>query len=314
MVATIIFVILAIVAVVLVAKAIVIVPQQSAYIVERLGRYSATLEAGLHILTPFIDRVAYKVPLQEIPMDTDPQGAITADNVSVQLDGVLYYRITDAHAAAYGTSDYETAIEMLAKTTLRSEVGKRELDKLLEERSTINTAVVAALDEAGSSWGVKVMRYEVKDITPPTHVLEAMQMQLTAERQKRALIARSEGQRAEEINLAEGKKAAAIAESEGEKAAAINRAEGEAAAILAVAEASAQALEKIGAASQTAGGEKAMQLKVAEQYVAAFANIAKQGNTVVVPANMGDLASLITGAMSITKGVGVGATQPTRLG
>lgn len=314
MVATIIFVILAIVAVVLVAKSVVIVPQQSAYIVERLGRYSATLDAGLHILAPFIDRVAYKVPLQEIPMDTDPQGAITADNVTVTMDGVLYYRVTDAHAAAYGTSDYETAIEMLAKTTLRSEVGKRELDKLLEERSTINTAVVAALDEAGSSWGVKVMRYEVKDILPPQNVLEAMQMQLTAERQKRALIARSEGQRAEEINLAEGKKAAAIAESEGEKAAAINRAEGEAAAILAVAEASAQALEKIGAASQTSGGEKAMQLKVAEQYVAAFGNIAKQGTTVVVPANMGDLASLITGAMSITKGAGLAGALPTRIG
>jgi len=314
MVATIIFAILAVVAIVLVAKAVVIVPQQSAFLVERLGRYSETLDAGLHILVPFIDRIAYKVPLQEIPMDTDPQGAITADNVTVTLDGVLYYRVTDAHAAAYGTSDYETAIEMLAKTTLRSEVGKRELDKLLEERSTINTAVVAALDEAGASWGVKVMRYEVKDIIPPQNVLEAMQMQLTAERKKRALIAQSEGQRTEEINLAEGKKAAAIAESEGEKAAAINRAEGEAAAILAVAAATAEALEKIGAASQTAGGEKAMQLKVAEQYVAAFGNIAKEGNTVVVPANMGDLAGLITSAMSITKGVGLGGSNPTRIG
>jgi len=304
MIGTTIFIILAIVAVVLLAKSIVIVPQQSAYIVERLGRYAGTLEAGLHILTPFIDRIAYKVPLQEIPMDTDPQGAITADNVTVTLDGVLYYRVTDPHAAAYGTSDYETAIEMLAKTTLRSEVGKRELDKLLEERGAINTAVVAVLDEAGTSWGVKVLRYEVKDITPPENVLRAMQLQLTAEREKRALIARSEGQRAEEINLAEGKKAAAIAESEGEKTAAINRAQGEAAAILTVAEASAQALEKIGAAANTPGGEKAMQLKVAEQYVGAFANIAKEGNTVVVPADMGNLAGLITGAMSITKGVG----------
>ena len=304
MLATIVMVIVAIVAVVLVAQSIRIVPQQSAFIVERLGRYAGTLEAGLHVLVPFVDRVAYKVPLQEIPMDTEPQGAITADNVTVTLDGVLYYQVTDPKAAAYGTSDYETAIEMLAKTTLRSEVGKRELDRLLEERSTINTAVVAALDEASQSWGVKVLRYEVKDIVPPTNVLHAMQLQLTAEREKRALIARSEGQRAEEINLAEGKKAAAIAESEGEKTAAINRAQGEAAAILAVSEATAKALEQIGAAAQTPGGERAMQLKVAEQYVGAFGNIAKAGNTVVVPANMSDLAGLITGAMSITGGVG----------
>lgn len=308
MVAIIITAVLAIVVLVALAQSVKIVPQQTAFIVERLGKYHATLSAGLHILIPFVDRVAYEVPLQEIPMDTDPQGAITADNVTVTLDGVLYYQVTDAHAAAYGTSDYETAIEMLAKTTLRSEVGKRELDKLLEERASINTAVVAVLDQAGLNWGVKVLRYEVKDIVPPESVLRAMQMQLTAEREKRALIARSEGTRTEEINLAEGKKQAAIAESEGEKQAAINRAQGEAAAILAVAEATAKALEAVGAVARTEGGEKAMQLKVAERYVDAFSNIAKKGNTVVVPADMSNMASLITGSMGILSQVKNGAT------
>lgn len=293
--------VLALVAAVVVAKCIRIVPQQSAFVVERLGKFHAVLEAGFHVLIPFVDRVAYRVPLQEIPMDTEPQSAITRDNVTVTLDGVLYYQVTDPRQAAYGTSNFETAIEMLAKTTLRSEVGKRELDKLLEERATINTAVISALDEAALNWGVKVLRYEVKDITPPDNVLKAMEMQLTAEREKRARIARSEGQRSEEINLAEGKKQAAIAESEGEKAAAINRAEGEAAAILSVAIATAEALEKVAAATNKEGGQTAVQLKVAEKYVEAFGNIAKEGNTVVVPANMGDLGSLITGAMGILK-------------
>lgn len=291
----------AIFAVVMVMKCIRIVPQQSAFIVERLGKYHATLTAGLHILIPFVDRVAYRIPLQEIPMDTDPQAAITRDNVTVTLDGVLYYQVTNPQAAAYGTSDFETAIEMLAKTTLRSEVGKRELDRLLEERTTINTAVVSALDEASSVWGVKVLRYEVKDITPPEVVLRAMQLQLTAEREKRALIAKSEGQKTEQINLAEGEKSAKIAESEGAKQAAINRAEGEAQAMRLVAEATAQAFEKIAESIQKPGGDQALQLKVAEQYIQAFGHIAKEGNTVVVPANMGDMASLITGALAIAK-------------
>ncbi len=301
MISTLVAVLVALVAVVAIIKCVRIVPQQSAFIVERLGKYHDTLHAGLHILIPFVDRVAYRVPLQEIPMDTDPQGAITRDNVTVTIDGVLYYQVTDPHAAAYGTSDFETAIEMLAKTTLRSEVGKRELDRLLEERSTINAAVVGALDEASQGWGVKVLRYEVKDITPPESVLHAMQLQLTAEREKRALIARSEGQRAEQVNLAEGEKSAAIAASEGDKTAAINKAQGEAQALTMVAEATAQAIEKIAAAIQRPGGEQAIQLKVAEQYVGAFGNIAKAGNTVVVPADMSNLASLITGAMSIVK-------------
>jgi len=301
MIATIIAVLLALFAVVTIIKCIRIVPQQSAFIVERLGKFHATLDAGLHILIPFVDRVAYRVPLQEIPMDTDPQAAITKDNVTVTIDGVLYYQVTDPQSAAYGTSDFEAAIEMLAKTTLRSEVGKRELDRLLEERGTINAAVVSALDEASQGWGVKVLRYEVKDITPPESILHAMQMQLTAEREKRALIARSEGQRAEQVNLAEGEKSAAIAASEGNKLAAINKAEGEARALTMVAEATAEAIEKIASAIQKPGGEQAIQLKVAEQYVGAFGNIAKQGTTVVVPADMSNLASLITGAMSIVK-------------
>ncbi len=301
---TAIAVVFLIAAIVTVVKAVRIVPQQSAYVVERLGKYFGTLEAGLHFLIPFVDRVAYEVPLQEIPLDEGTAlSAITRDNVTVSIDGVLYYQVTDARQAAYGTADYEAAIEVLAKTTLRSEVGKRDLDKLLEDRQSINTAVISALDEAALNWGVKVLRYEVKDITPPESVLKAMQMQMTAEREKRALIARSEGQRTEEINLAEGKKKAAIAESEGEREAAVNRAEGEAAAVRAMASATAEALERVAQALQKPGGQQAVELKVAERYVDAFANIAKQGTTVVVPANMSDLSGLITSAMSVMKGV-----------
>lgn len=289
----------AVIVAVTVAKGIRIVPQQSAYVVERLGKYHATLEAGLHILIPYIDRVAHRIPLQEIPMDTEPQTAITRDNVTVTVDGVLYYQVTDAQAAAYGTSNFRMAIEMLAKTTLRSEIGKRELDRLLEERGAMNAAVVAALDEASQGWGVKVLRYEVKDITPPASVRAAMEMQLTAEREKRAVIAKSEGERTQQVNVAEGEKSAAIAASEGDKQAAINRAEGEALALKLVAEATAEAIEKVASAIQKPGGEDAIRLKVAEQYVQAFGNIAKQGNTVVVPANLGELATLITSAMNI---------------
>jgi regulator of protease activity HflC (stomatin/prohibitin superfamily) len=301
---TIIGLILLGVAITTVVKAVRIVPQQSVYIVERLGKYNGKLEAGLHFLVPFVDRVAYSMPLQEIPLETPVQTAVTKDNVSVELTAVLYFQVTDPESAAYGTADFEQAIELLARTTLRSEVGKRELDTLLQDRQTINSAVVSALDEAAATWGVKVLRYEVMEITPPESVMTAMQMQMTAEREKRARIARSEGQRTEEINLAEGKKAAAIAESEGEKQSAINRAEGEAAAVRAMASATADALNKVAEATQTKGGAEAIQLKVAERYVDAFANIAKQGTTVVVPANMSDLPSLITSAMSVVKGVG----------
>ncbi len=288
-----------VVAVIFVAKTIIVVPQQSAYVIERVGRYAGTLEAGLHIVLPFVDRIAYRLSLKEVPYDVDPQVCITRDNSQVKIDGILYYQVTDARLASYGTSNFETAIEQLAKTTLRSEAGKRDLDKLLEERSTINLAVVAALDEASPGWGVKVLRYEIKDIVPPESVLKAMEKQITAEREKRALIAKSEGEKAQAINVAEGERAAAIACSEGDKAAAINRAQGEAQAILLVAEASAGSIRMTAQAIESQGGERAVSLKVAEQYVAAFSNIAKQGNTVVVPANFGDLASLINGALAV---------------
>ncbi len=278
------------VVVVVIGKGIVIVPQQMAFVVERLGRYNGTLDAGLHIIIPIIDRIAYRHSLKEVPLDVAPQVCITRDNTQVQIDGILYYQVTDAKLASYGNENYTMAIESLAKTCLRSEVGRRELDKLLEERATINVAVVSALDEASITWGVKTLRYEIKDITPPHDVLASMQLQMTAEREKRAVIAK-----------AEGDKQAAIASSEGEKQAAINAATGQAEAIRLVAEANADAIAKVAAATELAGGMQAVNLKVAEQYVEAFAQIAKEGNTVVIPANLADLGSLITSAMSVVK-------------
>ncbi len=278
------------VVVVVIGKGIVIVPQQMAFVVERLGRYNGTLDAGLHIIIPVIDRIAYRHSLKEVPLDVAPQVCITRDNTQVQIDGILYYQVTDAKLASYGNENYTMAIESLAKTCLRSEVGRRELDKLLEERATINVAVVSALDEASITWGVKTLRYEIKDITPPHDVLASMQLQMTAEREKRAVIAK-----------AEGDKQAAIASSEGEKQAAINAATGQAEAIRLVAEANADAIAKVAAATELAGGMQAVNLKVAEQYVEAFAQIAKEGNTVVIPANLADLGSLITSAMSVVK-------------
>jgi regulator of protease activity HflC (stomatin/prohibitin superfamily) len=298
---TILFVLILVFGFMVLKNSIVIVPQQSIYVVERIGKYSQSLDAGLSFLIPFIDRVAYRHSLKEVPYDVAPQVCITRDNSQVQIDGILYYQVTDARMASYGTSNFEMAIEQLAKTTLRSEVGKRELDRLLEDRMAINQSVVAALDEASPSWGVKVLRYEVKDIVPPESVLRAMQMQITAEREKRALIAKSEGEREQAINVATGEKAAAIAESEGQKMAAVNRASGEAEALLLVAEATAASIRKVAAAIQSDGGEQAIALKVAEQYVAAFANIAKTGNTVVVPGNLGDMSGLIASAMGIMK-------------
>jgi regulator of protease activity HflC (stomatin/prohibitin superfamily) len=282
-----------------VIRSIRIVPQQTVFIVERLGKFHEQLDAGLHFLVPFIDRVAYKHSIKEVPMDVAPQTCITKDNTQAQIDGILYYQVTDPSLASYGTANYEFAIEQLAKTMLRSEAAKRELDRLLEARSEINQAVVAALDEASGAWGVKVLRYEVKDITPPETILHAMELQIKAEREKRALIARSEGQRQEAMNKAEGEQKSAVMISDGEKQAAVNRAEGEARAITLVAEATASAIRSIASAIQTEGGEKAIQLKVAEQYVTSFGNIAKAGNTVVVPADMGNMAGLITAAMSI---------------
>lgn len=293
------FATLLVLAIVFVSRFIVIVPQQSAYVVERLGRYHTTLHAGLAFVIPFIDRIAYRHVLKEVPYDVAPQVCITKDNSQVQVDGILYYQITDAQLASYGTSNFQQAVEQLAKTTLRSEVGKRTLDTLLEERSAINTSVVAALDEASLGWGVKVLRYELKDIVPPESVLKAMERQITAEREKRALIAKSEGERAQAVNVAEGEKTAMIASSEGDKQAAINRAKGKAEAITVVAEANAKAIRVVAEALETAGGDRAASLKVAEQYVTAFAQIAKEGNTIVIPSNLSDLAGMITGAMAV---------------
>ncbi|MEM5276941.1 stomatin-like protein [Cupriavidus taiwanensis] len=293
--------------IVLIAKGIKIVPQQHAWVLERLGRYHATLTPGLSIVVPFVDRVAYKHVLKEIPLDVPSQVCITKDNTQLQVDGVLYFQVTDPMKASYGSSNFVVAITQLSQTTLRSVIGKLELDKTFEEREFINHSVVNALDEAASNWGVKVLRYEIKDLTPPKEILHAMQAQITAEREKRALIAASEGRRQEQINLASGAREAAIQKSEGEKQAAINTAQGEAQAILAVAEANAQAIQKIGNAIRTEGGMDAVNLKVAEEYVAAFGNLAKQGNTLIVPGNLGEMSSMIASALQIVKGQKAGA-------
>ncbi|MFM0051017.1 SPFH domain-containing protein [Caballeronia grimmiae] len=301
--------ILLVIAIVIVVNTVKIVPQQHAWVLERLGRYHATLTPGLNIVLPFVDRIAYKHILKEIPLDVPSQVCITRDNTQLQVDGVLYFQVTDPMKASYGSSNFVIAITQLSQTTLRSVIGKLELDKTFEEREYINHSIVNALDEAASNWGVKVLRYEIKDLTPPKEILHAMQAQITAEREKRALIAASEGRKQEQINLASGAREAAIQKSEGERQAAINQAQGEASAILAVAEANAQAIEKIGAAIQTAGGMEAVNLKVAEQYVGAFANIAKTGNTLIVPGNMSDMSSMIASALAIVKGEGGGVIR-----
>lgn len=284
---------------VVIKSAVLVIPQQHAYVIERLGKYYGTLTAGLNLIIPFVDRIAYRHTLKEVPYDVEPQVCITRDNSQVKIDGILYFQVTDARLASYGTSDYEMAIEQLAKTTLRSEVGQRDLDKLLEERAAINNAVVSALDEASLGWGVKVLRYEVKDIVPPESVLQAMEMQITAERRKRALIAQSEGERAQAVNVAEGQKSAMVAQSEGDRQAAINQASGQAEAILMVAQANAEAIRLVAQALEQQGGDRAAALKVAEQYVAAFGNIAKTGTTVVIPSNLADLAGLVQGALAV---------------
>ena len=291
--------IILVLAIVFVTQAVKVVPQQSAWVLERFGKYNRTLLPGLNIIVPFVDRVAYRHSLKEIPMDVPSQVCITRDNTQLQVDGVIYFQVTDPMKASYGSSNFVFAITQLAQTSLRSVIGKLELDRTFEEREMINTQVVSALDEAAANWGVKVLRYEIKDLVPPAEILRAMQAQITAEREKRALIAASEGRKQEQINIATGEREASIARSEGEKQAAINRAQGEAAAILSIAEANATAVRQIGEATQAEGGMNAVNLKVAEQYVAAFQNMAKNSNTLVVPANMGDLSTLVTGAMKI---------------
>ena len=294
--------IIVIIAALFIKLAIKVVPQQNAWVIERLGKYHGTLAPGLNFIMPFLDRVAYRHGLKEIPMDVPSQVCITRDNTQLQVDGILYFQVTDPMRASYGASNYVVAITQLAQTTLRSVIGKLELDKTFEERDLINAKVVAAIDEAALNWGVKVLRYEIKDLTPPAEILRSMQAQITAEREKRAVIATSEGKRQEEINLAEGQKQAAIAKSEGEKQAAINNAQGQAAAITEVANATAVALARIGTAIRQPGGEQAVQLKVAERAVEAYSQLASQARTtLVVPSNMTEVSALISSAMKMVQ-------------
>jgi regulator of protease activity HflC (stomatin/prohibitin superfamily) len=295
-------VILLVIAAIFITRALKVVPQQHAWVVERLGKYERTLSPGLNILVPFIDKVAYKHVLKEIPLDIASQVCITRDNTQLQVDGILYFQVTDAMRASYGSSNFIVAISQLAQTTLRSVIGKLELDKTFEERDIINAQVVAAIDEAALNWGVKVLRYEIKDLTPPKEILHAMQQQITAEREKRALIAASEGRRQEQINIATGEREAFIARSEGEKQAVINKAQGEAQSITAVAEATAQAIERVAAAIRQPGGAEAVQLKVAEKAVDAYARVASDATTtLIVPSNMTEVSSLITSAMKMVQ-------------
>jgi regulator of protease activity HflC (stomatin/prohibitin superfamily) len=286
-------------AVVFVIEGIRVVPQQYAWVVERLGKYHETLQPGLNVIIPVIDRVAYKHSLKEVPFDVPEQVCITKDNTQLAVDGIVYYQVMDAKLASYGTSDYIMAITQLAQTTLRSEIGKMELDRVLESRDEINRSVVSVLDQAGRPWGIKVLRYEVKSLTPPEAILRAMQQQITAEREKRALIAKSEGQKQEEINLAEGSKQSDILKSEGEKTAQINKAQGEATAIRLIAEATAAAVTTVAEAMNTPGGMNAANLKVAELYIGAFGNLAKAGNTLIVPTDLSDVSSVIASAMTV---------------
>jgi regulator of protease activity HflC (stomatin/prohibitin superfamily) len=283
------------------AKTAVVVPQQNAYIVERLGKYSGTLNAGFHILVPFMDVVRYRMSLKENAIDIPEQICITKDNVQVGVDGVLYMKILNPERSSYGIADYTFAITQLAQTTLRSEVGKIELDRTFEERTNINTAVVSELDKATEPWGVKVMRYEIKNITPPKDVLAAMEKQMRAEREKRAVVLTSEGNRDAAINTAEGSKQQVIKASEATKQQHINEAQGEAAAILAVAEATAEGIRKIAESIQAPGGFEAVQLRVAEQYIEQFGKLAKEANTLVLPANLSDVGSMLTLAMNVIK-------------
>ena len=295
-------VIILVIAVIFISRSIKVVPQQHAWVIERLGKYHGTLSPGLNFLVPFIDRVAYKHVLKEIPLDIPSQVCITRDNTQLQVDGILYFQVTDAMRASYGSSNYIMAISQLAQTSLRSVIGKLELDKTFEERAIINSQVVAAIDEAALNWGVKVLRYEIKDLTPPKEILLAMQSQITAEREKRALIAASEGRRQEQINIATGEREAFIARSEGEKQAVINKAQGDAQSILAVAEATGQAIERIAAAIRQPSGEQAVQLKVAEKAVDAYSRVASNATTtLIVPSNMTEVSTLIASAMTMVR-------------
>ena len=301
--AFIVFVFLALFVFYLVAKTAVVVPQQHAFVVERLGRFAGVLDAGFHILVPFVDVIRYRHVLKEQAMDIPEQVCITKDNVQVAVDGILYLKVMDPERASYGISNYNFAITQLAQTTLRSEVGKIDLDRTFEERTNINAAVVSEIDKATEPWGVKVLRYEIKNITPPKDVLAAMEKQMRAEREKRAVILTSEGERDAAINTAEGQKQQVIKASEAKKQQQINEAEGQGQAILTIANATAEGLRLVAAATQAPGGLEALQLRVAEQWVTQFGQIAKAGTTIVVPANVGDVAGMIATALSAIKTV-----------
>jgi regulator of protease activity HflC (stomatin/prohibitin superfamily) len=293
-----------VVAVIVVIQAIRVVPQQHAWVVERLGRFYAVLQPGLNFVIPFVDRVAYRHDLREIPLDVPSQICITRDNTQLQVDGILYFQVTDAKLASYGSSNYVLAITQLAQTTLRSIIGRMELDKTFEEREQINVQVVNSLDQAAASWGVKLLRYEIKDLTPPAEILRSMQAQITAEREKRAVIATSEGNRQQQINVAIGAREAAIAKSEGEKQAEINIAQGEAQATLINAEANASAIRQIAAAIESEGGLQSVNMRIAEHYINAFGLLARTKNTLIVPSNVSDMAGLIATAMTVIKAQG----------
>ena len=286
-------------AIVFVVEGVRVVPQQNAWVVERLGKFHSILEPGLNVIVPFFDRVAYKHSLKEVPLDVPEQVCITRDNTQLSVDGIIYFQVTDPRLASYGSSNYIAAITQLAQTALRSEIGKMELDKTFESRDEMNRQVVSVLDEAGRSWGVKVLRYEIKNITPPEAILRSMQQQITAEREKRALIAKSEGEKQQEINVAEGEKQAAVLKSEGDKTSRINKAQGEATALRLVAEATAAAVESVAAAIGKDGGAQAANLKVAEQYINAFAMLARTNNTMIVPTNVADIAGVVATAMTV---------------
>lgn len=303
-------VVVAIVAILLIAKTAVVVPQQSAFVIEYLGKFSRTLQAGFHILIPFVETIAYRHSLKEQAIDIPEQTCITKDNVQVGVDGVLYLRILDPQRTSYGITDYIFAIIQLAQTTLRSEIGKIDLDRTFEERGTINARVVIELDKASEPWGVKVLRYEIKNINPPRDVLSAMEKQMRAEREKRAVVLTSEGERDAKINEAEGDKQRVIKASEAAKQQQINVAQGQAEAILAVATATAEGLRQVAIALRTEGGHEAMQLRIAEAYVAQFGQLAKQANTLVVPANLTDLASMISLATTVMRQPGAAPPAP----
>ena len=296
------FALFALFVLVAIAKTAVIVPQKTAYIVERLGKYRCTLEAGFHILVPFFDRVAYRHTLKEQAIDVPPQECITKDNIAVSVDGILYMQVMDPAKASYGIGNYLFATTQLAQTTMRSEMGKLDLDRSFEERTTINAAIVSAVDKASDPWGIKVTRYEIKNITPPQTIRDAMEKQMRAEREKRAMIAESEGERQSKINRAEGERQQAIALSEGERARRINEAEGRAKEITLVAEAQAEGIRKVAEALNEPGGLNSVNMQLAQQYLAQFGNLAKQNNTMIIPADLANVAGVLKACTSIVKG------------